>query len=147
MLWKSLEGYGRTLDFGCFLDLVFDPDLVEDEREDEERPAEEELEVEAFPERISVGTEPAMGMKAKDIDKAKGSDLLKEEGATKVWPHFDRPTFPSVLKLGIPIGNKEFSAVVFSFLLKSFFSTSSTIFRSVLNFFSFYLATLKMALQ
>uniref|UniRef100_A0A9I9EL19 Uncharacterized protein n=1 Tax=Cucumis melo TaxID=3656 RepID=A0A9I9EL19_CUCME len=61
--------------------LAIDLDLGKDEREDEERPAEEELEVGAFTEGISVGTEPAMGMKAKDFDEADGSDRpMKKEG-------------------------------------------------------------------
>lgn len=67
---------------------AFDPDLAEDEREDEERPAEEELEVGAFSEGISVGI--ITGNRDEDFDEAKGSNLLREEGAGKLWSHFDR---------------------------------------------------------
>ena len=60
--------------------------MAEDEREDKERSAEEELEVGAFPEKILVGTEQEMGMKAKDSDEVEGSDLsLEEEGTAKVF--------------------------------------------------------------
>lgn len=80
-----------------FLDLAFDPDLVEEEREEEEIAAEEELADGAFTKGISEGTESAMGMKAKAFDEDEGSDL-------------QRHAFPSVLMLGIPIGNKVCSA-------------------------------------
>ena len=52
-----MKGCGRILDFGCFLDLAFDP-LAEDEREEEERAGEEELDIGAFKEGLSLGIEP-----------------------------------------------------------------------------------------
>ena len=58
---------GGTLNFGCFLDLAFDQDLAEEEREGKERATEEEFEDGAFSEGISVGTKSAVGMKAKDL--------------------------------------------------------------------------------